>query len=76
MPSRDIESALKRWTQAGLIDPALADRLRESETSAESSINWPVLLATIFGSVTLGAGILLFVAAPGAKTMEQFKPDD
>jgi len=63
MPSRDIESALKRWTQAGLIDPALADRLRESETSAESSINWPVLLATVFGSVTLGAGILLFVAA-------------
>jgi uncharacterized membrane protein len=63
MPSRDIESALKRWTQAGLIDASLAERLRASEATAESFINWPVLLATIFGSVTLGAGVLLFVAA-------------
>src|SRR5256885_4864633 len=63
MPSRDIESALKRWTQAGLIDASLAERLRASEASEESAVNWPVLLATIFGSVTLGAGVLLFVAA-------------
>ena len=63
MAKREIESALKRWTDAGLIDRALAERLRGYEESAQRSLNWPVLIATVFGAVTVAAGVLLFVAA-------------
>ena len=63
MATRPIESALKRWTEAGLIDRALAARLRTHEESVQRSLNWPVLIATVFGAVTVGAGVLLFVAA-------------
>lgn len=62
---RDVESAVERWSHAGVIDFATAERIRVFERGKEqtSRLNWPVLLAVAFGAVMLAAGLLLFVAA-------------
>ncbi len=60
-----LERCLERWTKTGLIDIALAERIRAFEAEQEKmrGMRWPVLLAISFGGVLLGAGVLLFVAA-------------
>ena len=62
------ESNLERWTNAGLIDAALAQRIRDLEsthggTEGTRATRWPVIIAIVFGCVLVGAGVLLFVAA-------------
>ena len=59
------EHFLKRWTDAGLIEPAAAARVRAHEAAQENAegLRWPVLLAIALGGILLGAGVLLFVAA-------------
>jgi uncharacterized membrane protein len=60
-----IEEALQRWTGAGVLDEATADRIRafESSRAQPTGLRWQVLLALIFGATLLAAGISLFVAA-------------
>lgn len=59
------ESALRRWTEAGLLDGAAAERIRawESDRTPAGATRWPAWLALGLGGVMVGAGILLFVAA-------------
>lgn len=59
------EKTLERWVGAGLVDAAMAERIRayETEQARHAGLRWPVLLALAFGGLTLGAGVLLFVAA-------------
>jgi uncharacterized membrane protein len=61
----DWRKPLKRWTDAQLIDAATAERIEQFEGARRdgSGLEWPVLVALIFGGIALGAGILLFVAA-------------
>lgn len=56
---------LERWTGAGLIDDAAAERVRayEREHERAEGLGWPVILVIGLGVLLLGAGILLFVAA-------------
>jgi uncharacterized membrane protein len=63
--SSDWPGWLARWTEAGLIDAATADRIRSFETAAAPSgrLRWPVLIALAFGALMVAGGILLFVAA-------------
>src|SRR5271165_7192104 len=62
---RVLEEALQRWTQAGLLDAATAERIRQYEGEHEqpAGLRWQVLLALIFGAILLAAGVALFVAA-------------
>ena len=62
---RSLNEALQRWIDAGLLDAATADRIRQFESRREqpSGLRWQVLLALIFGAILLSAGIALFVAA-------------
>src|SRR5579864_4139085 len=70
-----IDEALQRWTRAGVLEEAAAERIRVFEASREqpTGLRWQVLLALIFGAILLAAGISLFVAAhwdelsPGAR---------
>ena len=61
----DWTAWLTRWTEAGLIDAATADRIRAFEQHSHRShrLRWPVVIALAFGGLMLGGGILLFVAA-------------
>ena len=61
----EIDSHLKRWVDARIIDFSTADRIREFESvqAPARQSNWMVILAIAFGAVMLGAGVLLFVAA-------------
>ena len=63
--SGDWSSWLARWTDAGLIDPAAADRIRafEQRHAGSTKLRWPILVALGFGALMLGGGVLLFVAA-------------
>jgi uncharacterized membrane protein len=64
MATPDQLDQLQRWLQAGLLDAQSAGRIREFETSRESSgTRWPVVFAIAFGSIMVAADILLFVAA-------------
>src|SRR5271168_1453794 len=56
---------LERWTGAGLIDSATADRIRvyEAQHESEQGMRTPVLIALALGCIAIGAGVLLFVAA-------------
>jgi len=60
-----LEEALKRWTSAGVLDTATAERIREFEARREqpAGLRWQVMLALIFGAILLAAGVALFVAA-------------
>ena len=64
MPER-WDRSLRRWTNAGLIDPSVAERIRlyEDEREEPGTLHWPVLLAAGFGALMAGAGVLLFVAS-------------
>lgn len=59
------EKALERWVSAGIVDSALAERIRAFEAAHGSTerLRWPVLLVVAFGGILLCAGVLLFVAA-------------
>lgn len=61
----DLENYLSRWQSAGLIDAALAARLREHESSGRQrfGLQWQVLVALILGGILLAAGVALFVSA-------------
>ena len=63
--STDWNTYLDRWTAAGLLDSALADRIRgwEREHRPALGLKWPILVALAFGALLLGAGVLLFVSA-------------
>jgi len=58
-------SWLTRWSDAGLIDGATADRIRafEQERAGQRRLRWPILVALAFGALMVGGGVLLFVAA-------------
>jgi uncharacterized membrane protein len=60
-----LRNALDRWSAAGLIDAATADRIRafEERAASRSGTHWPAILALAIGGVLLGAGVLLFVSA-------------
>lgn len=60
-----IEAEIQRWIDARVIDAATAERIRSFERNrpSQTTRNWPMLVAVIFGSLMLAAGILLFVAA-------------
>ena len=69
-----VERALNRWQRAGLLDADTVARIIAWETAhAGGRLGWPVMLALALGALTVGAGILLFVAAhwdalsPGAR---------
>ncbi len=57
------QSALQRWTAAGLLDPLVAERIRtfEGKQARSGRLRWPVMLAIGLGAVMVGAGVLLFV---------------
>ena len=61
----DLSQRLIEWTRAGVIDEQTADRIRafERQRSGSSRMRWPILIAIAFGSLTVGAGVLLFVSA-------------
>lgn len=56
---------LEKWQKAGLVDDATVERIHAFESAREAprGTPWPALVAVIFGALSLGAGILLFVAA-------------
>jgi uncharacterized membrane protein len=62
--SAQLEQQLQRWTEAGILDLQQAARIRDLESSRETTgLRWPVILAIAFGAIMVAAGILLFVAA-------------
>jgi len=66
---------LNRWTDAGLVGPDLAGRIRdwERDRAPAHGLRWPTLLALVFGAILVAAGALLFISAhwdhisPGAR---------
>ena len=72
----EIEHALARWREAGILDADAVDRIAafEQERAGGRGSRWPVILALVLGGVLLAAGVLLFVAAhwdtlsPAART--------
>lgn len=60
-----LDAELERWTAAGVLDPASAERIRSFEAARGESgrLGWPVLVAIGFGAVLLAAAVLLFVEA-------------
>ena len=64
MPER-WEQTLARWTEAGVLDAATADRVRAYEAghASPAHLRWPIMLASAFGALMLGAGVLLFVSS-------------
>ncbi len=63
--SRGWQSALERWSKAGLVDATAATRIRawEAEHGGEAGKSRLALIAFAFGGLLLTAGLLLFVAA-------------
>ena len=61
----DWERRLERWLGEGLIEPATVQRIRDFEGTSRGrrGLRWPVVLALSFGSLLIGAGVLLFVSA-------------
>jgi uncharacterized membrane protein len=58
------EAALRRWTEAGLVDADAAGKIRRWEHDRGGpNVRWPARLALALGGLMVGAGILLFVAA-------------
>jgi hypothetical protein len=59
------ESPLRRWQDAGLIEPARAAAILEWEASQAptSTLQAPVRIALALGAALLGSGLLLFVSA-------------
>jgi len=61
----ELESSLDRWTQAALLQPEQAARIREYETARapRRGARVPILIGLALGGIMLAAGVLLFVAA-------------
>jgi uncharacterized membrane protein len=61
----ELEPALRRWAEAGLLDAQQVERIRsfESEQAPQRRARWPVIVALAFGGLMLAAGVLLFVSA-------------
>jgi uncharacterized membrane protein len=61
----DWERRVTHWSRDGVIDAETAERIRRYERgqSAPVRTRWSVYLALIFGTVLLGAGVLLLVSA-------------
>jgi uncharacterized membrane protein len=59
------EAKVRRWTDAGIIDAATGARILDFESAHDerTGLNWPVVIAMLFGGILLAAGITLFVAA-------------
>jgi hypothetical protein len=59
------ESLLRRWIEAGLIDPATAAAIErwEADQTPRGRLALPIRLALALGAVLLAAGLLLFVSA-------------
>jgi uncharacterized membrane protein len=63
--SKDWDVHLEQWSDAGLIEPEVAGRIRDWERTQAPArgLRWPTMLALAFGAILLGAGALLFVSA-------------
>ena len=63
--SSDWGRWLSRWTDAGLVDAATAERIRAFEAvhGGSSRLRWPIVIALAFGALMVSGGVLLFVAA-------------
>jgi uncharacterized membrane protein len=61
----DIESLLKRWQSAGLLDADALARIRayEGEQERPSGLKWQGRVALILGGILLASGVALFVSA-------------
>ena len=61
----DSESHISRWQTAGLLDAALAGRIRafESEQKKPAGLRWQVIVVLILGAILLACGVALFVSA-------------
>jgi uncharacterized membrane protein len=60
-----LDAELERWTAAGVLDAASAERIRafEAARGEPGRLGWPVLVALGFGALLLAAAVLLFVEA-------------
>lgn len=63
--SKTWEPLLERWISAGVLDAAVAERIREweGEHAPSQGLRWPIRIALAFGAILLCAGVLLFVSA-------------
>ena len=73
----DIESLLKRWQSAGILDAGVASRIRDYEAEQDrpsglpgpkrqvdvARMGWQGRVALILGGVLLASGVVLFVSA-------------
>jgi len=61
----DIESLLKRWQSAGLLNAEEAHRILDYEAGQKrfAGIRWEGLVALILGGILLACGVVLFVSA-------------
>jgi uncharacterized membrane protein len=60
----NLDEALQRWLEAGIIGAEQAQRIRGLERAeAGRRSRWPAIVALSFGGIMLSAGILLFVSA-------------
>jgi len=68
----DIESMLKRWQDAGLLDGAVVARIRTWEAAqnrepsnqrSAAGLAWQGVVALILGGILLATGVILFVSA-------------
>ena len=68
----ELESSLRRWTEAGLVNAGQADRIKEFESlgAPERGGRLPIFIGLALGGVMLMAGVLLFVSA----RWEDFSP--
>lgn len=58
------DNALRRWVEAGLLDPAAAAAIERWEGArARPRLRAPILVCLVLGAVLLAAGVLLLVAA-------------
>lgn len=58
-----VGRAIDRWLADGLVDEALAERLRSHEAAAHAGHSRLTVFLFGFGGLAVGAGILLFVAS-------------
>jgi uncharacterized membrane protein len=62
--TNQIETALQRWTGAGLLAPDQADRIREYEAGQPAlRARLPVVIGLALGGILFAAGLILFVSA-------------
>src|SRR5580658_9689496 len=61
----DLNTWLKRWQDAGVLDAATASRIRayEAKQVGPAGIRWQGIAALILGAILLACGVVLFVNA-------------